>query len=132
MFKANDIMTRTVITVCPEMPIYDAVRIFTDRNITGLPVVDANLNLIGLLNEKDVLKTMYATEDSPDKSVADFMTTDFISFDENATLIDLCDCFVEKDLRRVPVMENGRLAGIVSVSNVISAILKFKHQSVEN
>ncbi|TFG47895.1 MAG: CBS domain-containing protein, partial [Candidatus Brocadiia bacterium] len=127
-FKARDIMTRIVITTRPEMPIYDAVRILADRNITGLPVLDADLNLVGMLTEKDVLKTMYATGDSPEKTVADFMTTDFISYDVNAGRIDLCDCLVEKDLRRVPVTDNGRLAGIASISDVIRAILKLKHQ----
>ena len=56
MFKAKDIMTESVIAVQPEMPIYDAVRILADRNLTGLPVVNENLELVGVLSEKDVLK----------------------------------------------------------------------------
>ena len=54
MFKAKDVGTKMVITTRPDMPIYDAIRLMTSRNITGLPVVDADLNLIGVLSEKDV------------------------------------------------------------------------------
>lgn len=132
MFKAKDFMTKVVITTWPEMPIYDAVRMLANRNITGLPVVDADLKLVGVLSEKDVLKTMYASEDSPEQTVAEFMSTEVISFDANDNLIDLCDCLTEKNIRRVPITEGGKLLGIVSRSDVIRAILRLKHQEASN
>ena len=130
MFKAKDIMTRVVITTRPEMPIYDAIRMLANRNLTGLCVVDAELNLVGMLCEKDVLKTMYATQDNADQTVADYMSKDFTSFELNNTLIDFCDRLVESDSRNVPVTEDGKLVGIASTSNIINAILKLKHQEV--
>ncbi|MCK4958572.1 MAG: CBS domain-containing protein, partial [Planctomycetes bacterium] len=69
MFKVKDAMTTTVVCTRPEMPIYDAVRMLAGRRITGLPVVDADLNLVGVLTEKDVLKMLYDTEDSPEQTV---------------------------------------------------------------
>ncbi len=132
MFKAKDVMTKVVITVWPQMPIYDAIRTLANRNITGLPVVDADLTLVGILSEKDVLKTLYAAEGSPEQTVKDFMSTEVISFDANATLIDLCDCLTEKNIRRVPITEGGKLLGIVSRSDVIRAILRIKHQQAPN
>ncbi len=128
MFKAKDIMTKVVITARPEMLIYDAIRTLANRNITGLPVVDADLALVGVLSEKDVLKTLYAAEGSPEQTVKDFMSTDVVSFDANASLIDLCDCLTEGNFRRVPITEDGKLLGIVSRSDIIQAILKLKHQ----
>jgi CBS domain-containing protein len=128
MFKAKDIMTKVVITARPDMPVYDAIRTLANRNITGLPVVDADLALVGMLSEKDVLKILYAAEGSPEQTVKDFMSTDVISFDADASLIDLCDCLTERNFRRVPVTEEGKLLGIVSRSDVIQAILKLKHQ----
>jgi CBS domain-containing protein len=129
MFKAKDFMTSVVITTRPEMPIYDAIRLLANRNVTGLPVVDAELNLVGMLCEKDVLKTMYATEESADQTVADYMATDFTTFDVNSSLIDMCDHFVENDSRRVPITEDGMLVGVVAIRNIINAILTFEHQA---
>lgn len=132
MFKAKDIMTKVVISTSPEMPIYDAIRTLVDRNVTGLPVVDADLTLIGLLSEKDVLKTLYAAEDSAEQTVGDFMSTNVVSFDANASLIDLCDCLIENNFRRVPITKDGKLVGIASRGDVIQAILKLKHQAASD
>jgi len=129
MFKAKDIMTKMVISVRPEMPIYDAIRTLAERNVTGLPVVDADLNLVGLLSEKDVVKTLYDAEGKVDQTVSDFMSTDVVSFEPDATLIDLCDCMIAGNFRRVPIVGDGKLMGIVSGSDIIRAILKLKHQS---
>jgi CBS domain-containing protein len=132
MFKVKDSMTTTVVCTRPEMPIYDAVRLLAGRRITGLPVVDADLNLVGVLTEKDVLKMLYDTEDSPEQTVGDFMSRYVVSFDVNNNLIDLCDCLIDNPFRRVPVTENGKLAGVASRSDVIRAILRLKRQEVAN
>ena len=129
MFKAKDIMTRPVVTAQPDMPIYDAIRLLTNRNITGLPVVDEDLNLVGVLSEKDVLKTLYDTNDSPELTVADFMSTETVTFDLDANIVDLCDCLIGNVFRRVPITENGKLVGIASRKDIIQTILKIKHQS---
>jgi CBS domain-containing protein len=130
MFKARDFMTRSVICTREDMPIYDAIRILSNRNITALPVVDADLRLIGLLSEKDVLRLLYEKEDRVDQVVADYMSRKIVSFDINANLIDVCDCLMEYPFRRVPITEHGRLVGIASTSDVIRSILKLKHQEL--
>ncbi len=130
MFEVMDIATKMVIAARPEMPIYDAIRLMSDRNITGLPVVDADLNLVGVLSEKDVLKLLYETLDRADQTVDDYMSTDFISLDENATLTDLCDCIIDGNLWKVPITEDGKLRAIASRSDIIQGILRIKHQSL--
>lgn len=129
MFKVKDIATKMVIASRPEMPIYDAIRLMANRNITGLPVVDAELNLVGILSEKDVLKLLYETTDQTDQTVADYMSTEVISLDENATLTDLCDCIVDGNLRRVPITEDDKLCAIAGRSDVIQGILRVKNQT---
>jgi CBS domain-containing protein len=130
MFKARDFMTRSVICTREDMPIYDAIRILSNRNLTALPVVDADLRLVGLVSEKDVLRILYEKEDRLERTVGDYMTRKIISFDVNANLIDICDCLMEHPFRRVPITEHGRLVGIASTSDVIRAILKLKHQEL--
>ena len=131
MFRTKDIMTRGVICARPEMPIYDAVRLLAHRRITGMPVVDEELNLVGVLSEKDVLRMLYDTEDSIDQQVSDYMNFGAVSLDINDTLIDLCDIMTQNIFRRVFITEEGKLAGVVSRSDVIHAILQIKHQTVK-
>ena len=128
MFKAKDIMTQPVITVTPDTPIYDAIRLLSSRRLTGLPVVDEDLELVGILTEKDVLHLLNEHQDRSDQIVADFMCENVTHFDANDNLIDLCDCLVQNAFRRLPITEENRLAGIISRSDVIDAILKIKHQ----
>ncbi|NLH18317.1 MAG: CBS domain-containing protein [Phycisphaerae bacterium] len=130
MFKTRDFMTQAVICTREDMPIYDAIRILANRNITALPVVDEDLRLVGLVSEKDVLRLLYDKEDRVEKTVADYMNRKIISFDVNANLIDICDCLMQYPFRRIPITERGRLAGIASTSDVIRAILKLKHQEL--
>ncbi len=118
-----------VITTRPEAPIYDAIRIMAGRNITGLPVVDADLNVVGVLSEKDVLKLLYDTLDRADQTVADYMSTHPVTIEANASLIDLCDCLMSGNFRRVPITEDGKLCAIASISDVIQGILRIKHQA---
>ncbi len=131
MFRAKDIMTRAIICTRPEMPIYDAVRLLAHRRITGMPVVDEELNLVGVLSEKDVLRMLYDTEDSIEQQVSDYMNVGAVSLDINDTLIDLCDIMTQNIFRRVFITEEGKLAGVVSRSDVIHAILQIKHQTAE-
>ena len=129
MFKAKDIMVEAVVTAQPDMPIYDAIRLLANRNITGLPVVDENLELKGVLSEKDVLKLLYETEDRAEQTVQDYMSDNVVTYDVNDNLIDLCDCLIDNSFRRIPITNDGKLGGIASRSDVIKAILKLKHQA---
>ena len=132
MFKAHDIMTEAVICAYPDMPIYDAIRLLSHRKLTGLPVVDEDLKLVGLLSEKDVLRIMNASDDHSENTVSEYMTEEVVSFDVNDNLIDLCDSLTENNFRRVPITKDGQLMGIISRSNLIDAILKLKHQELLN
>ena len=130
MFNIMEVATNIVICARPEMAIYDAIRIMANRNITGLPVVDADLKLIGILSEKDVVKILYETRDRADQTVEDYMSTDFVSLDTNSTLIDLCDCLVDSNFRSVPITEDDKLCAIASRSDLVKGILRVKHQAL--
>jgi len=130
MFNVMDVATKTVISTRPEAAIYDAIRIMANRNIICLPVVDADLNMVGVLSEKDVLRLLYETRDRADQTVADYMSTKVVSLDANANLIDLCDCLVDSTFRSVPITEDGKLCAIASRSDLIRGILRVKHQAL--
>lgn len=130
MFKASDVAKKMVITIRPDTPIYDAIRLMANRNLTALPVVDAELNLLGVLAEKDVLRLLYETADRAEQTVADYMSTSVPSLDSSASLIDLCDQLMDSSSRVVPLTENGKLCAIASRSDLIQGILRVKGQAI--
>ena len=130
MFKVMNVAKKMVVTTRPESPIYEAIRILANRNITDLPVVDADLNLVGMLSERDVLALLYETRDRADQTVADYMCTDVFSLEVDANLIDLCDCLVNSNFRSVPITDGGMLYAIASRADVIRGILRVKNQAI--
>jgi len=127
IFKAKSIMTTNVAFVKRQTPIYEAIRILVEKNITGLPVVNDDMTLAGIISEKDVLKLLYDIEDKPGK-VEDFMTETPFSFDQEDSLIDVAECFIKNHFRRVPITSEGKLVGIVSRKDIIKYILKLRHK----
>jgi CBS domain-containing protein len=124
-----DIATKMVVTTKPETPIYDAIRLLANRNISQLPVLDADLNLVGILSERDVLELLYEIRDNTQQTVADYMDTNISSLDVSANLIDLCDSLMNNDFRSVPITNEGRLCAIASRADVIRGILRVKNQA---
>jgi len=128
MLKAKDIMTRDVISVTRETPIYEAVELLAKHNISGIPVVEKDMTLIGILSEKDILSLFYSQKGDEEKTVDDFMSQPAIHFDEDESLLDVCDCLTNNFFRRVPVTSHGKLVGIVSRRDVLQYILQLRKQ----
>ena len=126
MFKAESVMTKTVITVKGATPIYEAVSLLVKHGISGLPVVDNDYKLIGILSEKDALRLLHNTPETG-LSVADFMTRKVVQFGPEDSLIDICNCFIQNPFRRVPIVEkSGKLVGVLSRRDIMKQILKIK------
>ena len=125
--RAKDIMKCGVITIEKEKSVYEAIGILVERNISGLPVVD-DTDLVGIISEKDVLRLLYDTE-FISSSVEDYMTGDVVCFDEQDSLADICNCLMNNPFRRVPILHQGKLTGIISRADLIKVCMhKFKPQ----
>lgn len=123
MTKAKDIMTTNVLAVRKDTDIYEAIQIIVANNVTGLPVVDADDFLVGIVTEKDVLSRLYNIEDQAD-CVGDYMTEDVVSFDIEDDMIAVCECLVNNHFRRVPILRERKLVGIISRRDLIKYILE--------
>lgn len=129
MLKAKDIMTKDVISVNRETPIYEAVELLIKNQITGMPVVDDDMTLVGVISEKDCLRLFYADEEEKNKTVQHFMTQPAIHYNENDSLKTICDFMMINYFRRVPVTsKNGKLVGILSRPDVIKHILQQRRE----
>ncbi|GAI77225.1 unnamed protein product [marine sediment metagenome] len=129
MLKARDIMRKKVISVKEETPIYEAIALLTEHNIAGMPVVRDDMTLAGILSEKDVLSLFHAHEDEEEKIVDDFMTQPALYFDEDESLLDVCDFLMKNIFRRVPVTSKGKLVGIISIKDFLEYILQPRRKS---
>ena len=125
MFKAELVMTTDVISVSRHTEIYEAIKTMVENNITGLPIVNNDMSLAGIVTEKDVLNLLYNIEDRPG-TVEDFMTKDPVCFNAEDSLIDITECLIENNFRRVPIVAEGKLVGIVSRKDIIAYILKLR------
>ena len=132
MLKIKDVMTKDVVSVKKETPIYEAMEIMRKKDITGMPVIEDDMTLVGVITEKDVLRLFYADEDEKNQTVGFFMTRPAVSYWENENLRSVCDFMMINYFRRVPVVSRkGKLVGIISRPDIIECIIEQRRQSAE-
>jgi len=131
MIRAKDVMSKNVISVKKDDPIFDAVKLMVGKNISGLPVVEDDMTLTGILSEKDVVDLFYEHEQAEDKTVGDYMTNPAVCFEENNALLNVCNFLVKNIFRRVPVTSGGRLTGIISIQDILNSVLQLRQEKVD-
>jgi CBS domain-containing protein len=119
MVKAKDIMSRTVTTVHEYANVMEVIKLLVEHNVTGLPVVDDSGRLLGMVTEKDILMLLLYDPNVKGKTVTDLMTTEITHFDEDENLMSIFESLVQSNFRRVPILSEGRLVGIVSRRDII-------------
>ena len=132
MLRAKDIMSTNVISVKKDDPIFEAVKLLVENNISGLPVVEDDMTLTGILSEKDVVDLFYETERAEDKTVSDYMTYPAVCFEDNNALLNICNFLGKNIFRRVPVTSDGKLVGIISIQDILNSVLESRQKKVVN
>ncbi len=113
-----------VITIHPEQSLKEAIALLTQNKIGALVVVDAQNKPIGILSERDVIHAADRNGDTVFKqTVKDNMTTHVISATPHDDLQAVLKTMTEKRFRHMPVLDEGKLAGIVSIGDVVKAQL---------
>ena len=130
MLRAKDVMSKNVICIKKHDPILDAVKLLVDKNISGLPVVNDDMTLLGMLSEKDVIELFYEGNRAINKKVGDYMTYPAVCYEANDALLNVCDFLIKNIFRRVPITSDGKLVGIISIRDVLEAVLNHKHENV--
>jgi len=124
MLTAGNLMTKNVVSVKKDTPIYEALELLRKNDITGMPVIEDDMTLAGVITEKDVLRLFYADSDDQNKTVDFFMTRRAVSFGVDESLNSVCDFMMVKYFRRVPVVsKKGKLVGIISRPDIIDYII---------
>jgi len=142
--KAMDVMNREVVTVGPGTDVSEAARLLAEHDVSALPVVDGDRHVIGILSEADLMRreeigtgtqrpwwleavtpaSTLATEftKSHGRKVSEVMSPSVISASEDASLADIASILERNRIKRVPILRNGELVGIVSRANLIQAL----------
>lgn len=142
--RAVDVMVRGVVTVHPETSISDAIGLLIQHDISALPVVDDEAKLVGVLSEADLIhRAELGTEKhrpwwmeavtgaaalaeefakAHGQKVGDIMTTEVVSVGEDTPISDIATLLERHRIKRVPVVHDGKVIGVVSRANLIQAL----------
>jgi CBS domain-containing protein len=142
--RADEVMTKDPLTIAPQAPVAEAVRLMLDRRVSGLPVVDAKGKLCGVITEGDLLRrSELGTEKrrarwleflfGPGRSAEEFvhahgmrveevMTRSPITVAPDAGLDQVVDLMTERRIKRLMVVSGGRLVGVVSRADLLRAL----------
>lgn len=123
MVTAGSIMTTDIVTVRPDASIEEAIALLLSEQISGLPVTDDEGHLVGVITEFALLAVAYDSR-VKNHTVREHMTIELITANVNDPLSRVADLCIVHRVRRVPVMKNGRLAGIIARRDVLRALVK--------
>ncbi|MEW6668689.1 MAG: CBS domain-containing protein [Thermodesulfobacteriota bacterium] len=139
-FKAKDVMTGEVVYVTPETPLKDVAASMARHAISGVPVVDENRKVVGVVSEKDFLSHMGTRSQRTfmgvvaeclqgtgclavsilEQTAADIMTSPAVTVEEDTSILEVSDAFAKWNINRVPVVDKEtRLVGILSRADVL-------------
>ncbi|WP_370089346.1 CBS domain-containing protein [Ekhidna sp.] len=128
--KVEDYMARKLITFNPKQPMHEVVDALMKHKISGGPVVNDQGELVGVISEgdclKEVVKGKYDNMPIFTGLVEEHMAKNVITVDPNLNIFEAAKMFLEKRLRRFPVVHEGKLIGQISQKDVMKAVLNAK------
>ncbi|CEA06108.1 inosine-5'-monophosphate dehydrogenase [Pseudomonas saudimassiliensis] len=128
--KVRDYMNTEPVTLTPDTKLHKAVDVFLAHRISGASVVDIHGTLVGVLSESDCLRGILNGSyfDEAGGTVGSFMSEVVETIDADANILKAAEHFVQKNRRRLPVMERGRLVGQISRRDLLLALKSFNDQ----
>ncbi|ROO27325.1 CBS domain-containing protein [Salinisphaera japonica] len=134
MTTINDLLRdkpRDIWSVSPDDSVYDALQLMADKNIGAVLVMD-DKHLVGLLSERDYArKLILANKASRDTAVRDVMTTRVAYVAPSKEVEECLALMTDKRFRHLPVMDEGRVVGLVSIGDLVKAIIEKKQFMIE-
>lgn len=146
---ASDIMTRFVVTVAPTATMTDIAKTLAQHAISGVPVCEADGTLVGIVTEGDLVRPLMRSREKrrdwwlrhlaegtdlsaeflryaggQGATARDLMHADVIAASETDSVGDIAETMVRNDIRRVPVLRDGKLVGIVTRADLVKALAR--------
>ena len=121
--NAKDIMTRDIITVAPTMSVKNLAMTLIKNQISGAPVAGKNGKILGVVSEADIIAKQ-------GKDVKAIMSKTVISVGEDTPIEEIARLMTTHAIKRLPVMTEGVIVGIVSRADIVSAIAQGEHVAI--
>jgi CBS domain-containing protein len=122
---------RQIWSITPDAPVYDALKLMADKEIGALVVLDGEKS-IGIISERDYARKMILEQErSPDTPVKEIMCHDVISVCPEQSIEECMALMTDKRVRHLTVCEDGWLVGIVSIGDVVKAIISQRDCMIE-
>lgn len=116
--KVRDVMTKSVATIRPDATIKEAASIMQQHNVGSIPVVDTN-GLVGIVTDRDiVVRNIAAGQDPQSTPVKNVMTSQVTTVTPDEDVHNISQMMSTRQIRRVPVVENQKLVGMVSLGDI--------------
>jgi CBS domain-containing protein len=135
MRKVSDILKRKgsgVTTVTPDTTVIAALKIMSEQNIGSLVIME-NDTFLGIMTERDYSrKVILMGRHSSDTPVKEIMTTDFPAVKQSDTVEACMQLMSDKHIRYLPVIENGKLAGIISINDVVTETISTQQETISH
>lgn len=122
--RVRDYMTTRLHCVDPDEGIMDCARRLVSLNLSGLLVVNGARRLLGIITERDLIEVALNAGyfDETGGRVADYMSREVVIVDAGESLMDVAERFARRPHRRYPVLEGGRLVGLIARRDVLRAL----------
>jgi CBS domain-containing protein len=118
-------------TVSPGATVFEAIQLLAQKNIGALPVVEGD-KVVGIFSERDYTrKVALAGKTSQKTLVREIISTDVISATPQHTVDDCMRLMTDKHIRHLPILENGKLAGLISIGDLVNWIISAQNATID-
>lgn len=123
---------RPLISVAPETPVFDALKVMADENIGSVSVMDGE-DFLGIMTERDYSrKVILKNKHSNDTQIREIMSTELPRVSPETSIGECMELMNDKNIRYLPVFENDKIAGIISISDVIRETILAQQQAIDH
>jgi CBS domain-containing protein len=120
-----------VVTIAPDASVLDAIRLLSDKGIGALVVMDGD-SLAGIVTERDYARKVILKGRASDATeVREIMTTDVISTSSGESVEKCMNTMTDQRIRHLPVVDDGKVCGIISIGDLVKAIIADQQQAIE-
>jgi CBS domain-containing protein len=122
---------RDVVSIAPDASVLDAIRLMSDKGIGALVVMDGD-TLHGIVTERDYARKVILKGRASDvTAVREIMTTEVISTSSGDSVEKCMNTMTDQRIRHLPVVDDGKVCGIISIGDLVKAIIADQQQAIE-
>ncbi|MDD2946766.1 MAG: CBS domain-containing protein [Acinetobacter sp.] len=127
----HDKIDKTIFTIRPDSTVLEAISLMADKGIGALVVTDQE-KVVGILSERDYMRKVTLMErTSKETTVGEIMTTKVLTVTKSTSVEDCLSLMTDRHLRHLPVVENSKLVGLISIGDLVKAVMEDQRKLID-